>query len=264
MKARETAVVALLLASVACGSSNSDVPAAVPPVVVDRLPLQIDHVQRQRAFVDALTWRDPARFFGQVELADALVVLAHLHRDAAIAIDPKAATLPIPRDRRDSAPSEEADASVPPAPLRDAATLAALAPQARAHVDDADRALEEAADRLATITGRSQPAEVVEVRARRARVLETLGQFADARDDWYVIVRTANADPSNKLEGCLSFARFFADTGKEAELASALSCASDAADQIADRVRVADICARSIFAPVSSSLRPTNRNPCTR
>jgi hypothetical protein len=256
------ASVIFVLTSAACGSGNPEVPPAFPPIVVDRLPIQSDLVQRQRSSVDALGVRDPARFMGQIDLADALVILADLHLGAAIASDPKVAALPIPPDRRATSSGEEGDES-PKAPLRDEASLAALEPQARAHVDEADRALEEAAERLAAIAASKPAFEVAEVRARRARILDTLGQLTDARDEWYAVVRTPNVEPASKLEGCLAYARFFADNGKEAPLASALSCASEAAGRVTDRAQVAAICARSVFASVSSSLRPTNRNPCT-
>jgi hypothetical protein len=215
--------------------------------------LRADEVRRLREYWRALPARDARRISAGSKLGDSLLALAALHREAALQIDARAASLPRPADARATQSGDHSDSGseqpLPPFVLpRDQVSLAALDPRARMHVVAADERLLEAIDVLREVTASVRPEAAAAAHASIARALTELGQRIAARPEWASVVRlpmhaiTASAH----VEAWLAFAQWFDEDGRTLDLETALRNARVAAALIVDPGILRSACERQL------------------
>jgi hypothetical protein len=242
-------------------------PAPAPPRS-SLTALRAEHVASLQSTLDAQGRDDPRRLATLVELAEAQLALAAEHRTAAVALDPRAASLPAAPDRGSCTPStasaetDELDQDLPQEPppttppARDPAALTSLAPAARAHVLAADRAVMDATLNLQTATHLLPGSrERSRLRLRLVRALTELGQHCDARAAWLAILGDG-PEPAVAVEGYFVFAADFKAEGRTEQERRALDAAARAADGSPDPALLSATCekARALDATVSASV----------
>lgn len=263
--------IALGLALIACGPRSADpatpgAPSAEPAPRISELSLRLDHVRRLREMRAAMRQGDVRHLEADRQLADALIGLAKYHRQAAIEADPKAASLPPPRDlhpyvEEPERTGDEAEidygeqAPDPPELPREDATFAGLTPAARAQVRAADQCVREAIEILDTTTwmaGGKAPRDSRKHSAQLAELFEEIGQRTVARKAWYFVVREDIKD-SLTAKAYLAFADWLVTRKKtQKEAISAFAKGAEAASVAKDTALLRRICDRARAAAVEA------------